>query len=177
MRKDPIAQAAYQRAWERANRARLNAKGRARYAAHIDEERQRSRNRPESQRIRKRAQDKVRYLARREEFLRWHAEYREKNREKVRAIKRAWMRANRGYARALCAKWNAAKYQACPEWVDWQSIIAIYKQAVRMTRETGIKHDVDHIIPLQSETVCGLHVPWNMQILTRSENARKGNRL
>jgi hypothetical protein len=86
------------------------------------------------------------------------------------------MKANRGYARALCAKWNASLLMACPSWVDWKALQAIYREAVRITLQTGIQHDVDHIVPLQSKTVCGLHVPWNMQILTHSENARKGNR-
>jgi 5-methylcytosine-specific restriction endonuclease McrA len=168
---------AYQRQWEAANRDRLNAKSRARYAAHIDEERARHKARSEEYRERKRVKSKERYAARRAEFLEYHRQYRELNREIVRARKRAWMKANRGYASALCAKWNAAKLRACPSWVDWEALQAIYREAVRITRDTGIKHDVDHIVPLQSDTVCGLHVPWNLQILTRSENARKGNRL
>lgn len=175
--KDNATKRAYQRTWEAANRERLNAKSRERYAKHIEQERQRHRDRPESYRLRRNARSKVRYQERRDEFLKWHAEYREQNREKVRAIKSAWMRANRGYARALCAKWNAAKLQACPVWVDWDALQTIYREAVRVTRETGIKHDVDHIVPLQSPVVCGLHVPWNLQILTRSENARKSNRV
>jgi hypothetical protein len=39
-----------------------------------------------------------------------------------------------------------------------------------------VKHEVDHIIPLINDLVCGLDVPNNVQILTKAENRRKAGR-
>jgi 5-methylcytosine-specific restriction endonuclease McrA len=62
-----------------------------------------------------------------------------------------------------------------PPWADRNAIRKIYLQARQLTIETGIKHEVDHIIPSNHELVCGLHVETNLQILTESENIKKSN--
>lgn len=91
----------------------------------------------------------------------------------------------------LCARNNPArvknnkiKYEsklkrATPGWLtkeDWDYMNALYEEARRLTRETGVKHQVDHIIPINGRTVSGLHVPGNLQILTQAENVAKLNR-
>lgn len=60
--------------------------------------------------------------------------------------------------------------------LDMKIIRDIYKQAKIIKQSTGIQHHVDHIIPLQSNTVSGLHVSWNLQILSQSENCAKNNK-
>lgn len=57
---------------------------------------------------------------------------------------------------------------------DDPEIRALYQRAVDIEKETGIKHHVDHIIPLSKG---GKHILSNLQILTATENMKKGARL
>jgi 5-methylcytosine-specific restriction endonuclease McrA len=89
-------------------------------------------------------------------------------------------------ARKHAARVKAAKIRyesklarATPAWLtadDWKEMDALYEEARRLTRETGIRHEVDHIHPINGKTVSGLHVPKNLQILTQAANAAKSNR-
>ena len=72
---------------------------------------------------------------------------------------------------------NAVRRACVPPWADREAIKAIYQECRRITRETGIEHHVDHIIPVRGRRVCGLHVPENLRIITARENLRKSNRL
>lgn len=79
---------------------------------------------------------------------------------------------------AMQAARNAAKINATPRWLtaDHHAEIArIYADCRRETDETCVPHEVDHIIPLRGIDVCGLHVPWNLRVITAYENRRKSN--
>ena len=65
--------------------------------------------------------------------------------------------------------------RSMPLWADKKEIQAIYIKAKQLTKETGIKHEVDHIIPSNHPLVCGLHVESNLQILTETDNIIKSN--
>jgi len=65
-----------------------------------------------------------------------------------------------------------------PEWLDKNEVNRIaskYELAKYLSEETGIPWHVDHIIPLQGENVCGLHVPWNLRVIPAYENTNKRN--
>jgi hypothetical protein len=66
--------------------------------------------------------------------------------------------------------------RATPKWVDRKLMQRIYDEARRRTLQEGIVYQVDHIIPIQGDDVCGLHIPRNLQLLTKRENILKGNR-
>jgi hypothetical protein len=64
-----------------------------------------------------------------------------------------------------------------PRWVDRKAITAIYEECRAKTASSDQVYHVDHIIPLVNDEVCGLHVPWNLQILDADENHHKKNKL
>jgi len=81
--------------------------------------------------------------------------------------------------RARNAKRRARKLNATPKWLTKQqnqAIIEVYKEAKRLEELTGNTYHVDHIVPLINKNVCGLHVPWNLQVLSASENMSKSNK-
>ena len=94
--------------------------------------------------------------------------------------RRTWRKKNPEVAQAMSNAWKRRAREATPKWLgkeDRDSIKLVYMEARRITAETGIKHVVDHIVPLRSPEVCGLHVPWNLQILPHDENCAKSNKL
>jgi hypothetical protein len=106
--------------------------------------------------------------------------YREANRERVRETAKRWRQNNKGKKNADTAKRFAAKMQRTPKWLSKDQklrIVCYYQVAQMRTEETGYSWHVDHIVPMRGEAVCGLHVPWNLQVITAVENMAKNNRL
>lgn len=74
------------------------------------------------------------------------------------------------------ARRRATKLRATPGWANSRAIGLWYAGAKTMTQLAGSPYHVDHIVPLRSKLVCGLHVEHNMQLLTQAENSSKHNR-
>lgn len=86
-----------------------------------------------------------------------------------------WRQENRHVCAVHDASRRASKLNATPVWGDTFLIKEIYHLAKLRTKATGIVWTVDHIVPLISTLVCGLHWEGNMQVITKSENSRKSN--
>lgn len=123
-----------------------------------------------------------------EEHVKYQKEYREKNKdillekrrtpEKIahkKALDQAYCQANPEKICAKSAKRRAGRNKATPGWANQERILEIYAEARRIQEETGIPHQIDHVTPLQSPFVTGLHCEANLQVLTAEENARKSN--
>lgn len=102
------------------------------------------------------------------------------NLEYVTEKKRLWKESNKCLIASYSANYKARKIQAIPIWAKDQTskefISSVYAQAKSLSESTGIKYAVDHIVPLRSEIVCGLHCPDNLRVITFSENSSKSNR-
>ena len=139
------------------------------------------------------ARDKKRYAENRESEIQRRRDHRianlddQLNKRRIRYYKnkteelkaaKEWKYKNKPRLAALEMKRRAAKLNRTPSWLnqsDLDIIVDIHVIAARVSKETGVKHQVDHVIPLQGKLVSGLHVSNNLQLLTAKANLSKGN--
>lgn len=87
--------------------------------------------------------------------------------------------SNPDYYRSLVSSRRRRFRQATPRWLTTEDKLEIrlkYRLAIELTRKTGVRYAVDHIVPLLGESVSGLHVPWNLEVITQEENLKKSNK-
>lgn len=87
-----------------------------------------------------------------------------------------WAAQNRSKRTSAQVYRDAAKKKATPSWANSDDISRVYSVCERVTKRTGVPHHVDHIVPLVSDVVCGLHVFNNLAVVTAKENQSKSNR-
>lgn len=96
-------------------------------------------------------------------------------REKSRAYGKRHYHANKLIYIEKDAARRAKKLQATTSWGQ-ERVLDFYQKAKELeAANPGVKYHVDHIVPLVGKNVCGLHNHFNLQILTETENKRKGN--
>lgn len=116
--------------------------------------------------------------------------YKEATKDARKQVKKEWDLKNSEWRKAY-RKLNSYKYTAHaikryvkerlsqPIWLNkhqLQEIENFYWLAKDLKAVSGQTYHVDHIVPLQGKTVCGLHVPWNLQMLPADVNISKGNK-
>ena len=108
------------------------------------------------------------------------------NAAKIRPIEikrenqKAWKERNTTWVRADTKARRRKHREATPKWLtkkEKAEIRQLYQIAIIMSKTTGEQYVVDHIVPLRGNDVCGLHVPWNLRVITQEENLKKSNKL
>ena len=108
------------------------------------------------------------------------AAYRAVNRLAIREKSRSYYRRNVPAYRARDKQRFRLEKLATPKWLSairFAQMEEFYEIAAAREVQTGIKHHVDHMFPLSGITFHGLHVPWNLQVLTHEQNRAKSNRI
>lgn len=116
------------------------------------------------------------YQANREQVI---AQAKTRPYEVTKEYKRTWKERNIIWVRADTKARRRKHREATPPWLSRKQkteIRQLYEIAITMTKTTGEQYVVDHIVPLRSDVVCGLHVPWNLRVITQEENLIKSNK-
>jgi len=85
-----------------------------------------------------------------------------------------WKKENVASVRSASSERKARKIKATSIWANKDYIDGIYEVAILFSR-AGLKMHVDHIVPLKSKKVCGLHNEHNLRVLSAVENLVKNN--
>lgn len=102
------------------------------------------------------------------------------HKDQCREHNRNWKISNPHKVNADTTKRRLSKQNRTPIWLNTNHLLEIeqfYNFARKLSSKTDVVYHVDHIVPLHGKTVCGLHVPWNLQVISAVDNLKKGNKL
>lgn len=116
------------------------------------------------------------YTKNKEHVIKKSKKYAENNKKKVTSYKYKYRKNNKGIYNHYLAKRRSTKLKATPQWADLGKIKVLYEKAQELSEVLGVKMTVDHVIPLQGNNICGLHIWENLQLLEASENFKKSNK-
>lgn len=188
---------ANQKAWQEKNRGRhlanknrytknhkeqISAKLKADYAANPEKYRARQRNLRKEKPEQIAAIEKRKYAKHKDKIdARCRQYYADRKNDagfkKRRAeITQKWGNANPELMNHYGANRRGRLFQAIPSWANPVAMQCYYEFAQLKSKMTGQQYHVDHIVPLSSPLVCGLHTDYNMQVIESSKNQSKGNR-
>lgn len=123
-----------------------------------------------------RRKTREKYLKNRDGILIYQKEYALANKEKIAARFRLYSKRRGAFINARLAAQKKRVRQATVAFSDMKKIRQVYESAAYFSKVTGVEHTVDHVVPITSKLVCGLHVHWNLELMSKSNNSRKGNR-
>jgi len=104
--------------------------------------------------------------------------WKEKNSEKAVVARKKWCKNNPTKLVFNSVRRKLAKIQRMPAWLNSGQLAemeGVYTYC-SVLRNAGLDYHVDHVVPLRGKIVSGLHVPWNLQVISGADNVRKGNR-
>jgi len=81
-----------------------------------------------------------------------------------------WIRNHKGH------RYIVQLVLSAPPWVDRSALRRLEYRAQCVTEMTGVLHEIDHVVPLNHPLVCGLTVPWNLEIVPARVNGAKSNK-
>ena len=105
-------------------------------------------------------------------------EWQRNNPDKTKTYTRKYLDKNQGKRNLWTANYRQAKDERMPDWLNDGHLLemeSVYEYCSAL-RKCGLDYHVDHIVPLRGTIVSGLHVPWNLQVITGTENMSKGNK-
>jgi len=107
-------------------------------------------------------------------------EKRKERKDSINAKQRKYYRKNKQYYITKAYLRNKQVARAKPAWLTEEHefmLEEIYELRDLRSKLTGVVHHVDHIVPLRGQNCCGLHVPWNLQVIPALDNLSKSNRI